>query len=453
MARNDGVDRLVVRNANLKDGDVGNTEKHNERKKESYSNPDIVQERTGLNVHYKECEGSYRKAFDAMVSEGTISTRGLRADAKKYGELVFDVNSAYFHNHGGYEYAKQFYADAYKAAVRIVGGEQYILSAVMHADEKNRAMSEALGQDVWHYHLHVVYVPVVEKQILWTKRCKDPALVGTVKETVMQVSSSKKWQSKPALDAAGAPVPGPDGKPKLIKSYSLLQDDAIRLMRSMGYDDIERGQRGSGEEHLSVTQFKVMKERERLTELEDRKGQLESFLIDLEADVKETEAEIKNLDQTLEKKQAKLDKIAPVLKDVRAVAAEFDGSAEEVLPQAGPLESAKAYRENKAKPLFEKVLKMLRSVRRAYLDLKEKYRDLVGKYNQLSERSRRLETRADELIDENRTLKEQVSDYGRVRRMIGPEKTDELVRQSKMIEQRERELVRSRRYSRTAQER
>ena len=56
-----------------------------------------------------------------------FSTRGLKADAVKYGELIFDVNSAYFHNHGGYEYAKQFYTDAYKAAVEIVGGEQYIL--------------------------------------------------------------------------------------------------------------------------------------------------------------------------------------------------------------------------------------------------------------------------------------------------------------------------------------
>ena len=49
-------------------------------------------------------------------------------------------------------------------------GEQYILSAVMHADESNRAMSDALEQDVYHYHLHVVYIPVVEKQILWSKR-------------------------------------------------------------------------------------------------------------------------------------------------------------------------------------------------------------------------------------------------------------------------------------------
>lgn len=51
-------------------------------------------------------------------------------------------------------------------------------------DERNRAMSDALEQDVYHYHLHVVYIPVVEKQILWSKRCKDKSLVGTVKETI-----------------------------------------------------------------------------------------------------------------------------------------------------------------------------------------------------------------------------------------------------------------------------
>lgn len=102
------------------------------------------------------------------------------------------MNSAYFYNHGGYDFAKRFYTDAYKASVKIVGGEQYILSAVMHADERNRAMSEALGQDVYHYHLHVVYVPVVEMQILWSKRCKDKSLVGKVKETVLQRQQSKK---------------------------------------------------------------------------------------------------------------------------------------------------------------------------------------------------------------------------------------------------------------------
>ena len=50
----------------------------------------------------------------------------------------------------------------------------------MHADERNREASDRLGRNVFHYHLHVVYLPVVEKQIRWSKRCKDPALRGTV---------------------------------------------------------------------------------------------------------------------------------------------------------------------------------------------------------------------------------------------------------------------------------
>lgn len=268
MARNDGIDRTIARNQNLTASKITNAQRHNEREKESYTNPDIVPERLLYNVHFKTPTGSYTDMFEQMKSEGVISTRGLKDDAKLYGELVFDVNSAYFYNHGGYEFAKQFYADAYKATVDIVGSEQYILSAVMHADERNRAMSEALGEDVYHYHLHVVYIPVVEKQILWSKRCKDKSLVGTVKETIMQVSSSKKWQSQPSLDKNGNPILTAKGKPILKKSYSVLQDDFFNAMRAAGYTDVERGERGSTEEHLTVTQFKVAQESARLEMLE-----------------------------------------------------------------------------------------------------------------------------------------------------------------------------------------
>jgi len=215
MARNDGVDRISARNVNLSNTKIGNAQRHNEREKESYTNPDIVPEHFDFNVHFKTPTNDYEKMFTQLEADKVISTRGLKEDANLYGELIFDVNSAYFHNHGGYEFAKQFYEDAYKAAVEIVGGEQYILSAVMHADERNRAMSEALGQDVFHYHMHVVYIPVVEKEVLWSKRCKDPSLVGTVKETVMQVSSSKRWRSKPALDDDGSPILQNNGKPVL----------------------------------------------------------------------------------------------------------------------------------------------------------------------------------------------------------------------------------------------
>ena len=275
MARGDGIHRTSARNMRLTAARTGNAQQHNEREKESYVNQDIVPERTQLNVHFKQPTGSYAEMFQKLKEDGVISTRGLKADAEKFGELIFDVNSAYFFNHGGYEFAKQFYSDAYKAAIKIVGGEQYILSAVMHADERNRAMSDALGRDVYHYHLHVVYIPVVEKKILWSKRCKDETLRGTVKETIQQVSMSKKWDSKPALDENGMPILSAKGKPVLKKSYSVLQDDFFRYMRDAGYDDVERGERGSSEEHLTVTQFKVQQEQARLAELTEQNRQQE----------------------------------------------------------------------------------------------------------------------------------------------------------------------------------
>ena len=300
MARNDGVDRTIVRNHDLKaPGDVAKIQEHNEREKTHYSNQDIVSERTPMNVHFKAPTASYAEMFDRMEQEKVISTRGLKPDAVKFGELVFDVNSAYFYNHGGYEFAKQFYADAYKAAVEIVGGEQFILSAVMHADERNRAMSEALGEDVYHYHLHVVYIPIVEKQVLWSKRCKDKSLVGTVTETLMQVSRSKKWASKPALDADGNPILNARGKQILKSSYSVLQDDFFHFMRSAGYDDIERGERGSTEEHLTVTQFKVKAEQQRLEAVSEQVAQAE---------------------QAVEKQEQKLDALKKETKTAKAAA-------------------------------------------------------------------------------------------------------------------------------------
>ena len=313
MARNDGIDRTVARNQDLPTpDDVAKIQEHNEREKESYSNQDIVPERTSLNVHFKAPTDDYVKMFEQMEHDNVISTRGLKPDAVKYGELVFDVNSAYFYNHGGYEFAKQFYADAYKAAVEIVGGEQYILSAVMHADERNRAMSEALGEDVYHYHLHVVYIPVVEKQILWSKRCKDESLRGTVKETITQVSRSKKWESKPVLNEDGNPMLNTKGKKILKSSYSVLQDDFFNFMRAAGYTDVERGERGSTEEHLTVTQFKVQAEQHRLETVTGQVEQAEQSLADAKA---ATEKQKKKL-EALQKETKAAKTIALTVQDI-----------------------------------------------------------------------------------------------------------------------------------------
>ena len=127
MARGDGIHRTNARNMRLTAARIGNAQQHNEREKESYVNQDIVPERTHLNVHFKKPTVGYAEMFEQLKKDGIISTRGLKEDAFLYGELVFDVNTAYFHNHGGYDFAKRFYTDAYKSAIEIVGSEQLSL--------------------------------------------------------------------------------------------------------------------------------------------------------------------------------------------------------------------------------------------------------------------------------------------------------------------------------------
>ena len=279
------TDRTVVRNQSYQKGGIGIRERHNERKNESYSNPDIEIERSHMNVHFKKCEGTYTQALDRMIAEGTVSTRGLKADAKVFGEMVFDVNTAYFDNNGGYDYAKHFFEDAFRFAEKEVGS-QYILSAIIHADEKNRVLSEELGRDVYHYHLHVVYLPIVEKEVKWTKKCKDKALVGTVKEVINQISHSKKWAFTPIFDENGKPVLTQSGNQKRIPSYSLLQDRFFEHMRDAGYTGFERGVRGSTDEHLPVIDFKIKQDTERLNAIGEKITEQKSVLEEVEQEIK-----------------------------------------------------------------------------------------------------------------------------------------------------------------------
>ena len=383
MARNDGIDRTLARNRDLSVNDIKNAQAHNEREKEMYSNPDIVLEESYHNIHFKQPTGSYTEMFDQLKKDGVISTRGLKEDATTYCELLFDVNSAYFYNHGGYEFAKQFYADAYRAAVEIVGGEQYILSATMHADERNRAMSEALGEDVYHYHLHVVYIPVVEKQILWSKRCKDKSLIGTVKETIMQVSRSKKWESKPALDEDGNPLLSKTGKKVLTPSYSILQDQFFNFMRAAGYTGVERGQRGSTEEHLTVTQFKVQAETQRLEAVTARADQAEQALADTQSAVEKQEKKLKALQK--ETKTAKT--VAVTVQDIEAMGKKnsFTGN---VTLTADQCDTLKRYATNgiifnaENERLKEKLASAVKSAsiwKQRHDELNEKYKELKEK--------------------------------------------------------------------------
>lgn len=249
---------------------VGKFERHIERKNEHYANMNVDLERAPMNVQYKGCgDLTYNEMLQRLVDEGKVSMRGLRKDAKVFDELIFDINSEYFEEHGGYDFAKTFYEEAFRFAEKLYG-KDYILSAVMHADEINLSLSDKYGHPVYHYHMHVMALPVVEKKVLWSKRCKYKSLIGTVKEIVQQISHSKKWKSPQKLNEYGEPEFNEKGKPVLIPSYSILQDQFYEHMQAAGFKNFDRGVRGSTAKNKTNARFQAEQDKKRLAVIQEK---------------------------------------------------------------------------------------------------------------------------------------------------------------------------------------
>ena len=249
---------------------VGKFERHIERKNESYENMNVDLSRTPMNVSFKGCgEQTYNEYLDELIAAGKVSLKGLKPDATVFDEMIMDVNTDYFEQNGGYEYACRFYEEAFHFAEKIYGKDN-IVSAVMHADELNIAMTEKYGRLIYHYHLHIMALPAVDKEVRWSKRCKDPELVGKVKEVIHQVSHSKKWRSEKAVDEDGKPILNSKGKQIYHASYSILQDKFFEHMQGAGFTGFIRGERGSTTENLTSLEYKIKQDQKRLAELSEQ---------------------------------------------------------------------------------------------------------------------------------------------------------------------------------------
>ena len=104
---------------------------------------------------------------------------------------------------------------------------------------------------------------------------------------------------------------------------------------------------------------------------------------------------------------------------------------------------ARAYREKKAKPLWAKIVKVLRSVYRAYCDLKSKFERLQADYGREVSKNSSLSERIYEVCAERDSLKGKVRDYERVRRAIGTEQADRILEAAYQQEQAEKERKRA----------
>lgn len=222
---------------------------------------------------------------------------------------------------------------------------------------------------------------------------------------------------------------------------------------------IEWEQKGTHEKHLSLLDFEKKERAKEVSMLEKQKSELEEHnaimqevnekyldqLERVEKDIfsaQESREEVDKQAEQAKKKAAqyekKLTEIAPMVKEMERFAEKYSADPEEVLPEAGTLETGKSYREKKAKPLIKKIVTVLRSVYRAYLDLSRRFSDMQRSYERAWDKVNSLTVRVEELLNENRALKEKIGDFNRVERALGRDTVETIILREKRLEEEQR---------------
>lgn len=170
----------------------------------------------------------------------------------------------------------------------------------------------------------------------------------------------------------------------------------------------------------------------------DQLERVEKDIFSAQESRKEVDKQAEQAKKKAAQYEKKLTEIAPMVKEMERFAEKYSADPEEVLPEAGTLETGKSYREKKAKPLIKKIVTVLRSVYRAYLDLSRRFSDLQRSYERAWDKVNSLTARVEELWNENRTLKERMGDFNRVERALGRDTVETIVLREKRLEEEQR---------------
>ena len=412
---------------------------HNSRK---FHAKNIDSERSYLNVEYcnEDVKDVYHELFDeALVRYNEKQTRSDRKIDDYYDKICFGKQEKPFHeiilqigdkdNMGATTENGQLAAkvlDEYMRDFQRRNPTLWIFSAYLHMDEATP-------------HLHIDFVPYT---------------TGSKRGLDTRVSL------KQALSALGFK----GGTRSETELNQWVQHEKKQLAEIMLEHGIEWEQKGTHEKHLSVLDFKKKERAKEVAELEAKKESLEEHNVAILETSEKWLGELENLEQEIHsaqevreeadkkaevaKKQAaryekKLAEIAPMVKDMERFAVKYSYDSEEVLPEAGTLESGKSYREKKAKPLIEKIITILRSVYREYLSISNRFEKLQDAYNREQDRNERLKNRLEESLGENRELRTIATDFGRVRAVMGAEQVNAVIDRAKQQEQIEAEQKRA----------
>ena len=412
---------------------------HNSRK---FHAKNIDSERSYLNVEYcnEDVKDVYHELFDeALVRYNEKQTRSDRKIDDYYDKICFGKQEKPFHeiilqigdkdNMGATTENGQLAAkvlDEYMRDFQRRNPTLRVFSAYLHMDEATP-------------HLHIDFVPYT---------------TGSKRGLDTRVSL------KQALSALGFK----GGTRSETELNQWVQHEKKQLAEIMLERGIEWEQKGTHEKHLSVLDFKKKERAKEVAELEAKKESLEEHNVAILETSEKWLGELENLEQEIHsaqeireeadkkvevaKKEAaryekKLAKIAPMVKDMERFAVKYSYDPEEVLPEAGTLESGKSYREKKAKPLIGKIITVLRAVYREYLSVSNRFEKLQDAYNREQDRNERLKNRLEEFLGENRELRTIATDFGRVRTVMGAEQVNAVIDRAKQQEQIEAEQKRA----------
>lgn len=203
-----------------------------------------------------------------------------------------------------------------------------------------------------------------------------------------------------------------------------VRSEKERLSLVMERHGIEWEDKGTHDKHLSVLDYKKEQRAKEIAVLDTVKAETESLV---------------------ESQERRLKELAPAVKNMERLAADFSADPDEILPEPGTLETGRAYREKKAKPLLAQIVKVLRSLYLAYVELRGKFERLQGDYGRVRESNARLSDRLQEVKLENKALRQVSADYERVKRVFGPEQVEVAVQADKQREQAEKGRKRPRR--------
>lgn len=295
--------------------------------------------RTPLNVEYRneDIRAVYHELFDnALARYNEKQTRKDRViddyyekirtgkQEKLFEELIIQIGNKDDMNatsENG-QLARQM-LDEYMQSFQERNPTLRVFSAHLHMDEATP-------------HLHIDFIPFT---------------TGSKRGLETRVSLKKALE---ALGFAG-------GTKSHTELNQWIESEKQALASIMARHDIEWEQKGTHEEHLSVLDYKKQERSKEVAALENQIDTLQE-----QTTVAAT---------ALSEKQEQLDDIAPILKNTEKFVRKYD-DPERLLPEAGILESGKAFREKKALPILGKLLKYARSLFRENTELKAKVQKL-----------------------------------------------------------------------------